>query len=223
MVYAHFYNWKTTQFEVQNSHSKALILPQFSTRLEFNRSERVNITYSLNARFPAIEQLASNFVLSSFNNVHKGNPSLENQLYHSLNLSYTKFSLIRNLNLNLHSFLDKKVEHYKNTTQLQGIDQYNTPVMYDLPEYNWRMMGTASKTIRKIRYKLNGNFNYANFYQTLNEDTQRSISKSFRTTVSAETLSTNTRILNLGIARTLIVIDPSIKSMILRMIDSQFI
>lgn len=187
-VFAHFYNWKTTQFDIQNTHSKALILPQFSTRLEFNRSERVNITYSLNARFPAIEQLASNFVLSSFNNVYKGNPSLENQLYHSLNLSYTKFSLIRNLNLNLHSFLEKKVEHYKNTTQLQGIDQYNTPVMYDLPEYNWRMMGTASKTIRKIRYKLNGNFNYANFYQTLNEDTQRSISKSFRTTVSAETL-----------------------------------
>lgn len=188
MVYAHFYNWKTTQFDVQNSHSKALILPQFTTRIELNRSEKINFKYGLNARFPDIEQLASNFVLSSFNSVYKGNASLENQLYHTVSLSYTKFSLIRKLNINLHTFLNKKVEQVKNITQLQGIDQYNTPMMYDLPEHSWRVMGSASKTIHKIRYKWNGNFNYNDFYQILNKDTHRNISKSISSTASIETL-----------------------------------
>ena len=188
MVYAHFYNWKTTQFDVQTSHSKALILPQFTTRIELNRSEKINFKYGLNARFPDIEQLASNFVLNSFNSVYKGNASLENQLYHTLNLSYYKFSLIRNLNVNIHTSLNKKVDHIKNITQLQGIDQYNTPAMFDLPEHNWRAIGNLSKTIRKIRYKLNGHFNYNDFYQILNEDTHRNISKSISSTVSVETL-----------------------------------
>ena len=188
MIYAHFYNWKTTQLEEQNSHTKALLLPQFTAKIELNRSEKINFKYGLNARFPDIEQLASNFILSSFNSVYKGNASLENQLYHTLNLSYTKFSLIRNLNINFHTFLNKKVEQVKNTTQLQGIDQYSTPMMFDLPEHNWRMMGNISKTIRKIRYKLNGNFNYNDFYQILNKDTHRNISKSISSTASVETL-----------------------------------
>src|SRR5690554_6271328 len=188
MIYAHFYNWKTTQLEEQNSHTKALLLPQFTAKIELNRSEKVNFKYGLNARFPDIEQLASNFVLSSFNSVYKGNTSLENQLYHTVNLSYTKFSLIRKLNINLHTFLNKKEEQVKNITQLQGIDQYNTPMMFDLPEHNWRMMGNISKTIRKIRYKLNANFNYNDFYQILNNDTHRNISKSISSTASVETL-----------------------------------
>lgn len=188
MVYAHFYNWKTTQFEEQNKHTKALILPQFTTQIELNRNEKINFKYGLNARFPDIEQLANNFVLSSFNSVYKGNASLENQLYHTLNLSYYNSSLIRKSNINFHTFLNKKVEQVKNITQLEGIDQYNTSMMFDFPEHSWSVMGTVSKTIRKIRYKLNGNFNYNDFYQILNKDTHLNISKSISSTASVETL-----------------------------------
>ena len=188
MVYAHFYNWKTKQLEEKNTNTKALILPQFTAKIELNRSEKINFKYKLNARFPDIEQLANNFVLNSFNSVYKGNTSLENQLYHTLNLSYYKFSLIRNLNVNFHTFFNKKVDQIKSITQLQGIDQYSTPMMFDLPEHSWRMMGNVSKTLRKLRYKLNTNFNFSDFHQILNDDTHRNISKSISSTASVETL-----------------------------------
>src|SRR5699024_8447913 len=152
------------------------------------RSESINLRYGMHARFPNIEQLANNFVLSSFNSVYRGDAALENQLYHSLSLSYNKFSMIKKFNINLNASLNKKVEQIKTITQLQGIEQYNMPMMFDLPEHNWRVMGFLSKTIRKIRYKLNGTFNYNDFYQTLNTTTHFNISKSLSSTASVETL-----------------------------------
>jgi len=188
MLYMHFYNWKTVQFDDKSNHTKALLLPQFTTKIELNRSESINLRYGMHARFPNIEQLANNFVLSSFNSVYRGDAALENQLYHSLSLSYNKFSMIKKFNINLNASLNKKVEQIKTITQLQGIEQYNMPMMFDLPEHNWRVIGFLSKTIRKIRYKLNGTFNYNDFYQTLNTTTHFNISKSLSSTASVETL-----------------------------------
>lgn len=198
MVYAHFYNWKTTQLDEQNTHTKALILPQFTTKIELNRSEKINFRYSLNARFPDIEQLASNFVLNSFNSVFKGNPNLENQLYHAINLNYYKFSLVKNLNINLSTTLNKRVKQIKNTTQLEGIDQYSTSMMFDLPEHNWTVLGLASKTIHKFKFKWLGNFTYNDFHQILNNDTHLNISKSISSTTSVETLFKNFPNIELG-------------------------
>lgn len=191
MLYTHFYRWNTKQFDAHYSQTKTLLLPQFTTRIEFNNSERINIKYSLNARFPGIDQLANNFILGNFNSVFKGNANLENQLYHTANLSYSKFSLFRNLNLNLNTSFHKKVEHYKSVTQLQGIEQFNTLMMFDQAEHNWNISGQFSKKINKIRYKLRGNYRYSDFYQILNEQTNLNISKSISAGVSAETFFKN--------------------------------
>lgn len=188
MLYAHFYSWQTRQFDKKNTQTKTLLLPQFTAKIDFNNSEKINFKYSLNARFPGIEQLADNFILNTFNSVYKGNATLENQLYHTASLSYYKFSLFRNLNLNLNANFNKKVEHFKNVTQLQGIEQYSTPILFDLPEHNWSLSGSISKKINKIRYKLRSNFNYNDFYQIINDDTRLNISKSVSSTISAETL-----------------------------------
>lgn len=188
MLYAHFYNWETIQYTEKNKQSKTLLLPQFTTKIEWNRSEKIYFKYGVHARFPDIEQLASNFVLSSFNSVYKGEDTLENQLYHSLHLNYTRFSMMRKINLHLSASLNKKVKQFKTSTQLDGIEQYHTSMMFDLPEYNWSLTGMLSKTIGKIQYKWRGNFNYNDFYQTLNNTTQLNISKSIASTASLETL-----------------------------------
>lgn len=125
--------------------------------------------------------------MSNFNSVFKGNTTLENQLYHTVNLSYYKFSLFRNLNLHLNTSFNKKVEQFKNVTLLQGIDQYSTPIMLNLPEHIWSVNGLISKKINKIRYKLQGHFRYNDFYQILNNETHLNESKTVSTTVSAET------------------------------------
>lgn len=198
MLYYHFYNWNTKQFDAKFSNNKALLLPQFTTKIEFNNSEKININYKLNAKFPAIDRLANNFILTNFNSVFKGDTTLENQRYHTLTLSYYKFSLFRNLNMNVISSFNKKIKHFKNVTQLQGIDQFSTQILFDKPEYSWIISGHVSKKINKIKYNLNSRFNYNDFYQILNNNTNLNISKSVSSTVSAETFFKNYPNIELG-------------------------
>lgn len=187
MIYYQFYNWHTKQFKVQESNSKALLLPKFTAKVEFNDSEKLNFKYNLNARFPAINQLANNFILSNFNSVFRGNTQLENQLYHTANLSYYKFSLFRQFNLNLNTNFNKRLETIKTTTELNGIESFNTTVMFNQPEHNWNVSGAISKKINKIKYRLSGDFSYNDFYQLLNDDTALNISKSVSGTIGIET------------------------------------
>lgn len=186
-LYYHFYFWNTKQFESSYVNNKALLLPQFTTKLDFNNSEKINFTYQLNAQFPTVDQLASNFVLSSFNSVFKGNSTLENQLYHSASLSYYKFSLFKGLNINAMAKYNKKIKQFKTATQLQGIEQYNTLILFEQPENNWSLNGAITKKINKIRYKYRSNYSYNDFYQVLNSNTNKNISKNFSSTVSLET------------------------------------
>jgi hypothetical protein len=191
MLYYHFYNWNTRQFDERFSNNKTLLLPQFTTKIEFNNSEKINFKYQLNARFPEIDRLTNNFILNNFNSVFKGDTTLGNQLYHSVNLSYYKFSLFKNLNLNINTSFNKKLKHFKSVTQLQGINQFNFQILFDEPEYNWNLSGRISKKINKIRYNLSSRFSYNDFYQILNDDTNLNISKSFSSTLSSETFFKN--------------------------------
>lgn len=185
-----FYNgylWRTQQFNDSESFSKTLLLPQMTTKVEFSNSEKLNFRYRLNARFPSINQLANNFVLSSFNSVFRGNNQLENQLYHTASLTYYKFSLFKNLNFNVNTSFNKRITTIKTVTELNGIESFNSTILFDQPEHNWSLSGNISKKINKIKYKLSSRFNYNDFFQILNNDTNLNISKSISGTVGIET------------------------------------
>ncbi|SDS30514.1 TonB-dependent receptor [Winogradskyella sediminis] len=186
-VFYHGYLWRTQQFDDTETFSKNLLLPQFTTKVEFNNSEKLNFKYKLNARFPGINQLANNFVLSNFNSVYKGNNQLENQLYHSATLSYYKFSLFKNLNLNFNTSFNKRIESIKTVSELNGIESFNTAIMFDQPEHNWMLSGRVSKKINKIRYNLSSRFSYNDNFQILNNETNINISKSISSTIGIET------------------------------------
>ena len=190
-LFYHYYHWDTKQFNNKTSNSKWLALPQFTSKIEFNNSEKINFRYRLNARFPAINRLANNFMLSNFNRVFKGNEELENQLYHSASLSYYKFSLFRNLNINAGITFNKKVHHFKSVTELNGIEQFSTQIMFDQPEHSLTVSGSIAKKINKIRYRLRSRFTYGDFYQIVNDNTNLNISKGTSTTISAESFFKN--------------------------------
>ncbi|MCB0461678.1 MAG: carboxypeptidase-like regulatory domain-containing protein [Flavobacteriaceae bacterium] len=185
-VYAHYYQWTTKQFNDKQSFNKTLLLPQFTSKIEFSNSENINIRYNLNASFPTIDRLANNFILSSFNTVFKGNEQLKNQLYHTASLSYNKFSMFRNININASISYNKKVKSFKNVTELNGIEQFTTQTLFERPEQTFGFGGIVAKKINKIRYKLKTRFNISDFYQIVNDVTTKNKSKSSSTTISAE-------------------------------------
>ncbi|MBT8245406.1 MAG: carboxypeptidase regulatory-like domain-containing protein, partial [Winogradskyella sp.] len=186
-LFYHGYLWRTQQFEDAQNFNKTLLLPQMTTKVEFSNSEKLNFRYRLNARFPSINQLSNNFVLSNFNSVFRGNTQLENQLYHTASLSYYKFSLFKNLNFNINTSFNKRITTIKNVTELNGIESFNTPIMFDQPEHNWSLSGRISKKIKKIKYSLSSRFSYNDFFQILNTNTNLNISKSISTTIGVET------------------------------------
>ncbi|WP_299884653.1 hypothetical protein [uncultured Lacinutrix sp.] len=190
-LFYHGYLWRTQQFNNAETFSKTLILPQFTTKIEFNNSEKLNFRYRLNARFSGANQLANNFVLSSFNSVYRGNNQLENQLYHTASLGYYKFSLFRGINFNINTSYNKRIETIKTTTELNGIKSFNTPIGFDQPEQNFSISSRLTKKINKIRYKLSSRFTYNDYFQLLNDDVNLNISKSITSTIGLETLFKN--------------------------------
>jgi hypothetical protein len=63
---------------------------------------------------------------------------------------------------------NKKVKTTRNDIQINGIDQYTTPILTDNPETNWRFNGSFSKKIYRFNLKINSNLSWFNYLQTLN-------------------------------------------------------
>ena len=168
-VFYHNYHWSTQQKGVlKNRFTKNLLLPQFTTKIDFRSSEKLNFKYRLNASFPNTKTLTNRYILSSFNRVFKGNANLNNSLYHSLNLRYYKFNLYRGYNIALSTIYNKKIKSIKNVTQLDGINQFSTQIMFNEPEINWSASGIFSKTIKKIKGKIKTGYRYNDYYQLVN-------------------------------------------------------
>lgn len=174
-LFYHYHNWQTYQSTGINSQ-KGLLLPQFYFKADINNSEKLNFSYKLNAQLPSTSQLAANSTLSGFNSVFKGNPMLQNSLYHSYVLSYYKFSLYKNVLINAHVSYNKKERSLKNQSILSGIEQYSTLVMFNNPENNLNISGTIRKKINNLRYNLRLSHYYNEFYQLVNNLSFKNIS-----------------------------------------------
>lgn len=170
-LYLHQYTLKTTQATDAFSISKTLLQPQWNSDYEFNKSETINFTYRLANTFPEVNQLANQFTLQSYNTVFKGNALLENERYHSANLRYAKTNMYRGIMLNATASFNKKVKTTRNVIELDGINQFNTPVLTDNPETNWRFNGSITKKIYRFNLKLNSNVSWFNYVQTINNST----------------------------------------------------
>ncbi|MEE9350275.1 MAG: carboxypeptidase-like regulatory domain-containing protein, partial [Flavobacteriaceae bacterium] len=167
-LFYHNYNWSTQQFTDKNTFSKNLFLPQFTTKVNFRNSEKLNFKYKLNASFLNTKMLANNYILSSFNRVYRGNSLLRNNLYHTAYLSYYKNNLFKGYNFHIGANLNKKVKSIKTVTQISGINQFSTQILFNEPETNWSLNTSFSKRINKIRYKTKVSYNNSVYYQLLN-------------------------------------------------------
>ena len=170
-LYLHNYNLKTNQLNTEYTVSKTLFQPQFNSDYEFNKSESLNFAYRLANTFPEVSQLANQFTLQNYNSVFKGNALLQNERYHSANLRYSKMNMYRGVMINGMLSYNKKTKTTRNEILITGINQYNTPILTDNPETNWRFLGSISKKIYRFNLKLDTNLGWFNYVQTVNNVT----------------------------------------------------
>ena len=167
-LYLHNYDLRTSQLGNNTTLSKFLFQPQWNSDYEFNKSESLSFTYKLENGFPEVSRLASNFTLQNYNLVYKGNALLENERFHTASLRYTKTNLYRGITWNANATFNKKVKTIRNEIQLDGINQFNTPILTDNPETNYNMSGSFSKRIYRFNLRFNSRLSWFNYTQNIN-------------------------------------------------------
>ncbi|MBZ4036110.1 carboxypeptidase-like regulatory domain-containing protein [Flavobacterium sp. 17A] len=168
-IYVHWYQLNTDQQNATNTISKILFQPQWNSDYEFNKSENLSFTYKLENQFPKADQLANNYTMQFYNAVYKGNTLLENEKYHAATLRYSKMNSYAGIIWNGFLNYSKKVKVIRNEIRLDGINQFNTPILTDNPETNMGFMGNVSKRIYRFNLKLKANLSWFEYSQILND------------------------------------------------------
>lgn len=197
-IYLHNYSWQYTQFESDFENSTNALLPQLTVEAKLTSSEKINFKYNSNLRFPNSSKLISNFILTNFNRVYRGNEYLSYEKYHSYSLNYNKFSVYRGLDLNARVSYNQKIQGFKNTTELVGIDQFSTLIMFVIPENILSGKFSFSKKINQIKYGLVTSGSYNEFFQIVNSITSKNISKTLSVTGKVKTFFKKVPNLELG-------------------------
>lgn len=166
--YYHWYTLKSNQIDGDYEFSKQLFQPQWNSDFEFNQSEKLSFNYKLEANFPEVNQVSNRYTLQKYNLVYKGNAILQNGRYHSFNLLYTKMNIYKGVFWNGYLNFTKRTEIIRNQVGVEGINQFNTPVLTNDPETNLVFNGSFMKKIYRFELKLNANLNWLNYYQKLN-------------------------------------------------------
>lgn len=168
-LYLHRYNLNTIQNNSDYTVAKTLVQPQWNSEYEFNNSEAINFTYKLDNKFPVSNQLADRYTLQYYNSVYKGNALLENEKYHSASLFYSKMNSYRGITWNGMLNYSKKTKVIRNEVELDGINQFNTPILTDNPEMDIGFNGSFSKRIYRFNLKLNTRLSWFEYSQTIND------------------------------------------------------
>jgi carboxypeptidase-like protein len=172
-IFGHYYHLNAQQ---ESTKTKNIIvwLPAFTAKYDFSNSEHLNFRYNLKSAFADAPKYAEKFQLLRYNALTKGNPNLDNELYHTARLWYTKFSLYRGIIMNANLTYNKKIRSIRNEIQLQGIDQFTSPVLNRNPENRWQFSTNIRKTISKLTLKIKGNVSTSNYFQSLNNSLSKS-------------------------------------------------
>jgi hypothetical protein len=167
-LFLHHYQLITDQHSGGSAYSQMQLLPQLNSDYQFNDSESLSLTYKLANNFPTINQLANQYTLQSYNLIYRGNADLKYEQYHFAALKYSKMNTYRKITLDAGLTFNQKIKTIRNEVVIEGIDQYNTPVLTNHPETYFNVNGSFGKDVYRFNIKLISNISWFNYLQILN-------------------------------------------------------
>ncbi|MDP3354197.1 MAG: carboxypeptidase-like regulatory domain-containing protein, partial [Flavobacteriaceae bacterium] len=186
-AFIHHYSWEANQSNAYQQN-KWVVLPDFLAKFEFSQSKKLQFNYQLKSSFSDASKLANRFYLQSYNSVYKGNEQLENELFHSARVYYSRFSLYRGILLFSSINYLKKVDGIQNAVQFENTNQYLSPFIVANPEERWSFNTTMDKKYKFIKYHFNVNLSTADFLQTVNNTAVNNKNNSASYVISAKSL-----------------------------------
>jgi hypothetical protein len=165
----HYFLWEIEQ-GLKTSRQKISVLPDFSLKFNFTSTMDLNLAYQIKSQFPQTPNLSKNYTLQDYYTVQKGNPGLENELYHNATLYYSNFSMFRKLMMYVHFTFMKKISGLTYQTKIENQKYYTYPVLISNPETSWSFGSNISKGIGKFRLVLGANMNLSDYLQDINDN-----------------------------------------------------
>ena len=199
---AHNYSW-SLQNQTNLNENKWVVLPDFLAKIEFNKSKKIELNYSLKTSFSDASKFANRFYLQSYNSVFKGNEEIENNLFHSARIYYSRFSLYRGLMLFANLNYNKQLRGIRNTVDFNDINQFLTVKMFNNPSEDWRGNINLQKSINNLKYKVDVGFNNSKYIQELNNNIQTNTNNNYDYQFGVETLFDKFPKIEVGFKRTI--------------------
>lgn len=199
-LFYHNYTWENIQENSTERNTTNIALPRIDATLEINSSEKIRFNYQQQVRFPMGNRFFNNALLSSFNTVLLGNRELANERFHTYSLNYYKFKLLRGFSLNAGINYTRKTQTIKNTIRLEEIEQFINYTMFNRPENGITANFDISKKVNRIKFRVNGSTSYNEFFQLVNDDVSKNISKSL--SVTGRAITTFDKLPNLEVGYT---------------------
>jgi hypothetical protein len=155
----HNYNVKSDQLGASTSKNDWKVLPDFNIIWNIKKSESLRFNYDVAAQYTDVNDYAEAFVFNNYNRLFSGNRNLENALSHNYSLAYFSFNLFNNTNISGALNYSRRLNGYKNDTQIVAINQVSSPFNIDsnFPDETYTAFGRYSKRIKKLQINLSGN------------------------------------------------------------------
>jgi len=165
---AHSYNVSNTQFGSEDfTDNFQLLLPEINIVAQFKRSESLTFDYRQQVNFTDVNQIARGLVANSFSSFFSGNSDLTNAYSHRLRLNYFSYNLFSNTVISSGIVYNKTIDQIGGITNFIPNSVVSTRSNLNLPfdTENLTAFANYSKTIKKIRGRIRGNYTYSKSYQ----------------------------------------------------------
>jgi hypothetical protein len=169
----HKYHATNTQLGTQVTDDFYRVLPDVYALFQMKKAETLTYNFSMTNDFTDINQLAEGSVLSSYNNLFRGNRMLENATSQVHALRYFKYNMFNFENIFANVTYTKKVDAIKTRAEFVGINQGSTPYNSNFAdEVIFGMASYGRSFLKSYKATLSSNLNWSKFNNIQNSNLQ---------------------------------------------------
>jgi Carboxypeptidase regulatory-like domain/Outer membrane protein beta-barrel family len=186
----HAYGNKNTQDGETFEDNFFNVLPDFEMRIQFKKSESLQLNYNMTNTFTDVTNIAEGLVLNNFNSIQFGNSELQNALSHNVRLFYSSFNLFNYTNVFAGANYSKNIDQIRSLTNFESVIRTSTFFNSQFADESASVFGRVQRTFGKIRASFRANFNYSKLNQFIQG--RQSLNESFTQNYTPE-IRTNFR------------------------------
>lgn len=169
-VSVHSYGMTNTQLGTDYTQNFVKVLPDFFALYQIKKAETLTYNFSLSNDFTDINQLAEGYVISNYNNLFRGNRTLENATSQVHSLRYFKYNMFNFENIFANGTYTKKVDAIKTKADFAGINQSSSPYNSNLADETLSGMGSYGRSfLKNYKASVNASLNWSKFNNIQNE------------------------------------------------------